>query len=459
MTASGNGDATKAIGASGDLAIYGQKKQSGSLSVASERNSGIHVAGGSLNIVGGTVSATGTSAGIYASGDIVLGWTDAANNRVTASSFNSESGNVKIANGKSFKDESGNYYSGSLTSGQLDVLAGKTLTPVSANAPVVVFTDANQNNHAILNGAYTGNEALEIPDDVDVKSVVFQRSFNTEGFSTLMLPFAFDAANIEGVESVIKFSGMIQDGKGKDAVGMSYIWCSAEVEASLKEATPDKYIHCNSDKKKYPGVLNPYTPYMVLMKSSALGFKVDADAMVTLVSSEQKDGVAHPTVKKCKDESTADESCDWELRGTFSYTDWQDGDDNLGKVWGFNAQPIVKDGPIGKFTMFGPKGWVPAMRAYLYNPYGEPLKPVQIARAANGVAYAGPAIANNETASIDVVIVDSDENGNERTTVIGTLDRRTGEIRLTPRPKHTYDLKGRRVNESRKASKGVYVEK
>ena len=57
--------------------------------------------------------------------------------------------------------------------------------------------------------------------------------------------------------------------------------------------------------------------------------------------------------------------------------------------------------------------------------------------------------------SMDVVIVSREDE--EKTTVIGTLDTRTGEIRMN-RGSRTFDLKGRGISGKPKA-KGVYLKK
>ena len=56
---------------------------------------------------------------------------------------------------------------------------------------------------------------------------------------------------------------------------------------------------------------------------------------------------------------------------------------------------------------------------------------------------------------MDVVVVSREDE--EKTTVIGTLDTRTGEIRMN-RGSRTFDLKGRGISGKPKA-KGVYLKK
>ena len=75
--------------------------------------------------------------------------------------------------------------------------------------------------------------------------------------------------------------------------------------------------------------------------------------------------------------------------------------------------------------------------------------------------YAPAMMASTENdlpETMDVVIVSrSTTGGNEQTTVIGTLNPRTGEFRLNNVGKRTFDLKGRSVSKPR--AKGIYLKK
>ena len=57
-------------------------------------------------------------------------------------------------------------------------------------------------------------------------------------------------------------------------------------------------------------------------------------------------------------------------------------------------------------------------------------------------------------ANMDVVIVDDDENGKEHRTVIGKFNTHTGEFKFTLPENGTFDVKGRRVNETHSVGKG-----
>ena len=60
-------------------------------------------------------------------------------------------------------------------------------------------------------------------------------------------------------------------------------------------------------------------------------------------------------------------------------------------------------------------------------------------------------------ANMEVVIIDDDDDVEQHRTVIGVLNTRTGEFKDLRHEKRSFDLKGRKVGEGRKAM-GVYVE-
>ena len=314
---------------------------------------------------------------------------------------------------------------------------------------------------ASIDGEYYANDAIDIPNDIEVDKVTLDREFPTDmsGFSTLMLPFDVDATDLEGVKSVIEFNGIF-DNDGHDAVGMVYVWCNENIGTSRVALG---YADCN----KYEGKLKAYTPYMVEMESKTIGFK----GGVTLKASRKTSGEPVETGVS-KDE--------WKFQGMLQKKVFTKDETKNGNVWGYAGQD--RDGAkIGKYVQFGAGAWINPLRAYLLKSSkktdGEPQDDSELAPKASFIARRAmesmldesgrlvvadrTAVAGTETASIggmEVVIVEQDKDGNAHTTVIGRYDSRTGELRMDFRPKHTYDLKGRRVNEGRKA-KGAYYGK
>ena len=76
---------------------------------------GIHAQNGDVNISGGQVVATGNThhKGIFASGNITLGWTRSTD-FISANGYGVRDGSISIAEGKSFIDEEGTPYSGTI---------------------------------------------------------------------------------------------------------------------------------------------------------------------------------------------------------------------------------------------------------------------------------------------------------------------------------------------------------
>ena len=125
--------------------IYGYKEvtiSGGTVTATSESGDGIYC-DGNVTISGGTVTATGKLYGIYGKKGIILSWTKITD-AVKASCLVSSDGNVIIADGKSFTDEDGKVYSGTLNSDQLSAIKGKTLTPAS-----IKYVDENGNEKSI----------------------------------------------------------------------------------------------------------------------------------------------------------------------------------------------------------------------------------------------------------------------------------------------------------------------
>ena len=63
--------------------------------------------------------------------------------------------------------------------------------------------------------------------------------------------------------------------------------------------------------------------------------------------------------------------------------------------------------------------------------------------------------ASAETGVINVRFVEEDDSGVEKTTAVGRMNAATGEIQID----RWYDLKGRRVNNVKRAAKGAYYGK
>ena len=272
---------------------------------------------------------------------------------------------------------------------------------------VMVYELANGIKYTAIDGSYSGAGVVNIAEDIEVNSVSFNREFTSGAFSTFVLPFNYNAGDIWGLEQVLEFAG-VGELDGKKVVKMRRVWCQEDVSEKCASLA---------------GNLEANKPYMLKTRSSNIYFN---------------DPV---TLKKTTDAVTT--VGDWQFRGTYRYKTWEEGDSELGRVYGFagsNADNIN----IGDFVKAGAGAWINPLRAYLiYNP--------SRANAAPPVYASVHEVDIPE--EMDVVIIDGDDgNIGEKTMAIGRINTRTGVFTSN----RSYDLKGRSVNGAPKA-KGVYV--
>ena len=355
-------------------------------------------------INGGIVTATGDSGfeSIFA-GPIVLGYSDDTD-RITAKRYADVAESVhivvKIKDGQMFTDGEGNLYSGTLSDEQINAIAGKTLIPIKL--PVAVLVDGEGRKRANIDGAYNGSDIVDIPEDIDVDTVDVARSFTTGVYSTFVFPFDVNTSNIEGLQKVLRFNGLKQKEDNSWVVRMKRLW------------TDTSSTHVD---------LSANTPYLILMKDQNL--------------------VVHGgvTLRKTEEPVATIDGCDWEFRGTLAYKKWEEGDPELGRVYGFAGQ--AKDGiKIGQFVKAAAGAYIYPFRAYL-------IKNAPASAIKSNYAGAKSMTSMSLPSEIDIV-VDEDENG-EQTTTIGRFNTRTGEFKMLPE----YDLKGRKLN-GRPKARGAY---
>lgn len=301
----------------------------------------------------------------------------------------------------------------------------------SGSAAVAILEDPDGDKMARIDGLYNGKDTVNIEEDIEVSYVEFVRNFavtaNDSGkYSTIVFPFGFHPASVNGLDDILEFSQMIEE-NGKLQVEMNRVWC--------RDGEPDR------DCSSYMGnLIKANTPYMLKMTDTSLFFN---RSLYTIKKTE-------PAVAT---------SGDWQFIGTYAYKKWEKGDTDLGSVYGFAA--TASNGvEIGQFVKAGSGAFIRPMRAYLkYSaPNGEPRP------APAGHVSVWRDRSNELPEEIEVVVVEgkgrasigSGESGSEKkTTVIGRINTRTGEFTPVTR---TYDLKGRSLNAKPKA-KGVYVGK
>ena len=246
----------------------------------------------------------------------------------------------------------------------------------------IAVVEADDNTTAYINGLYNGEDAINISSSIQVDTVVFNRTFSTAGYSTIMLPFTIDTGKVDGLVHAYEFHAMGYDENNKKQVQM------AEV-----------------------GKLYANTPYIIEVNDETLVF--------------------HGGVNIEKTKEIAVTSGAWEFRGTLQKKVWSEGDTDLGHVYGYSAEATDKV-TIGQFVKAAAGAWIRPLRAYLI---------LNTGKSASKSAVGGSSLAELPE-TMDVVVVSQGSNGEVSKKVIGTVDTRTGEFRMD----RWYDMQGRKLN-------------
>ena len=251
---------------------------------------------------------------------------------------------------------------------------------------------------AIIDGNYAYDDETVVPDVYQVDTVIFDREFKVDAFSTVMFPFdmsefGIDLNRVHGAE-FYGFSEMTYaDGK----------WTAGVTKAK--------------------GYLTANTPYLVKPTAKKITFDGEVYINTTIAGARKtaRDG--------------------WEFRGTYKRFVFGDSSEILGSAYGFVAKDTVLSGKqfsAGQFVKAGPRAYIPPMRAYLVR-----VDNNGSAKNAGGFGEFGelPEI-------IDLKIMD--EHGN--VTETATLNTRTGEIKRD----RWFDLQGRQLK-GKPSEKGKYL--
>ncbi|SIO41801.1 carbohydrate-binding domain-containing protein [Fibrobacter sp. UWB11] len=361
----------------------------------------------SIVINGGAVTATGDNGfETLLAGPVTLGYSSHADH-ITANKYSDVIKHapipVKIKDGQILTDGDGNLYFGTLTDEQIDAIAGKTLAPTTH--PLIVSVDGEGHKHAYFEGDFMGSEPVNITEDTYVDAIDFVRTFTAGAYATIVFPFDVNTDQLGGVQKVSRCDGFVLQDNGRWALRIKRLW---------------------TDESTTPIELSANTPYMVMMKDETLVVK---------------GGV---TLRKSKEPVSAVGNTSWEFRGTLAYQKWEEGNGDLGHVYGFAGQAMsgIK---VGEFVKVGADAYISPLRAYLYKaPEASTVKS----------NYAGAKATSSIGLPDEIDIIEDEGDGDEKTTVIGRINTRTGELKTL----QTYDLKGRRVNGVRKA-RGAYYGK
>ena len=302
---------------------------------------------------------------------------------------------------------------------------------------IYVYEDKPNVTEAVIDGNYgdkakpnVQRDAVAIPGDIRVNSVVMKRSFTVGKYSTIVLPFDVNTQNVEGLRAVLYYNG-IKTENNKRSIRMKVLWA----EDGCIKGENGEFVHYDYTN------MRANTPYMLLMKNETFAIKSGAYP-ITL-----------------KETTAAEENANnsgWTFRGTWQYKEWgaSGSDQETGYAYGFAASQSKENNiDVGDFVKVGAGAWIRPMRAYLVNT----SRMQQMARA-NGAYVKRPSVVQEELPEIMSIVIDNGSDNDEQTTVIGHFNTRTGEIKMIPQNR-TFDVKGRNVGNKANKARGAYYGK
>lgn len=275
----------------------------------------------------------------------------------------------------------------------------------------VAAYEMNGSTVARVDGDYTGNEVVSIPEPIGVDWIEYVRKFTAGVPSTVILPFTLP----EGTEINADFyqlTAVVPDGRKWKAT-MTYIG-----EGNLPQ---------------------PNTPYAIIPENDYLDFSFDGTA----------------TLQTNAKDTTKVSDGDWLFVGTYSYKTWAAGDDELGLAYAFAATDNEGGAKKGKFGKIAAGASANPLRAYLRKKDASvQLPPQQNSPAAPGTYYSVSFVPEG---AIEVEFVKAcvDGSGEGTTVAKGLWNVRTGEFKML----RTYDIKGRKLNGTPKARGAYYGKK
>lgn len=353
----------------------------------------VHVNGGSVSVYAGTSNTSddvgglvGTAeSGIISDSDVSM---DVSGSGLGSANVGGICGNV-----------TGDVTLNSVTyTGNADALigaGGNNVTSVDKYGAITVSGKGSVKT-AVIDGAYSESDKVEIPQNVVINSVTLNRTFNAGKIATLYIPFEIDAAKINKA-AVYKFKTVVKS--------------DVDNRWKFKVSTAE--------------TVKPNTPYVIVPEETQVTF--DIAAPVTLNTTTEGEVTA---------------ANNWEFVGAYQYKKFTIDSDNPIYLFADQAQDGAK---LGEFVKIGEGAFINPMRAYLvYH------KSAAMQKSARGNFGSGIALPDE----LDIEIE------NEKGVVVqtGTLNTVTGDVRMDrwfdlkgrrlnsrPTAKGTYYNNGKRV--------------
>ena len=294
---------------------------------------------------------------------------------------------------------------------------GNYYTPKYGDAVVEYrFNEWNERADVTINGTGNNLVGVNITEEVgNIKSVTYNRPFNTAQAATVILPFSYICNENEGSEGG-KFYG-------------------------FKEVMYDEDLHKWVCTMQEPGntavtTLTANTPYLFMPNDATMTFPNISSmtgGVVTLQTTTDDNGIYGG--------ATTDAA--WNFHGSYKGKSWAVASND----YGFAAQSGTEAGgaatvEAGQFVRFTTGAFIKPMRCYLsYVGTEAPAPARRLTRAA---------ATDDLPQSITVRLV----SRSGETTAIGTLDTKTGELSFDSEAWYTLD--GVRLS-SKPSTKGIYI--
>ena len=295
---------------------------------------------------------------------------------------------------------------------------GNYYTPKYGDAVVEYrFNDWNERADVTINGTGNNLVGVNITEEVgNIKSVTYNRPFNTAQAATVILPFDYICDDDEGSEGG-KFYGFKEVTYDYD----QHIWVCTMQEPGNTAVTS----------------LTANTPYLFMPNATTMTFPNISSmtgGVVTLLPTTANDGLY----------GGATTDYDWNFYGTYKGKTWTSSDSD--KDYGFAAHggTAVHGEAVeaGQFVRFASGAFIKPMRCYLSYVGTEAPAP------ARGLTRA--AATDDLPQSITVRLV----SRSGETTAIGTLDTKTGKLSFDSEAWYTLD--GVRLS-GKPSTKGIYI--
>lgn len=263
----------------------------------------------------------------------------------------------------------------------------------------------NGKKTALISG--TSTETVEIAEDVEVDSIYYDRDYSGEWGKpgTLMLPFNFPSGCLSEFGQIYEMTGI-------EFNGTSETW-----QIDTKTMGSNGNFEANR-------------PYFVRPNRNQVIFPAWCAGKTTM--------------KKTVGVETKFAFDNWEFRGMYSYKTWEEGDSDIGHVYGFAAKAKEVDGKQiqqGQFVKVKAGAYIRPFRGYLIYTGSNALT------KASSNATIASIKEEDLPSSIEVVFHDDEE-----TTAIYMMNPRTGEFSTA---NGWYDMKGRKLDK-KPTVKGTY---